>query len=310
MNRYIHTALFFLFFFNITLAQTLKITVKSGKEKIAFAKVKKENNLINFTDSKGVCEIKYSDLGIGETLEIDAFSFLSYRIKITKDILLKSNVKIELEPEVYNLGEVIVRPNKDDSKLFNLKLEKDQKIPIPNRKPKEISITSVPNKKIFYNYSWIKRKFNIKTINYNIDEWTKNCMKGILKLNFTLLREFIREKERKNFSCQFLGEERGFSAWKFIRMKKKKKIDMNEEDELECIIYLDNKGFIQQLKARMSTNNKSSSSYFLNTYFVKKGDTIFAEKSYISAFEMQTKGGGMKELEVEFTTNKILVSND
>ncbi len=283
---------------DVALGQTLKIIVKSNNEEVSFARVEKDNKLFSYTDSNGICEIYIADLQNSQAIKIIAFSFLPYEIIITKDILKKKEINIELEPEVYRLDEVLVIPVRDDLKLFENRINRGQE-PFLSSEFKELRIISKPNKKIHYN--WSKRRFNIDTVNCSLTKWETKLIKSILKLNFTIPLSFIRKKERKNFSCQFLGKEESGTVWKFIIERKKKKYKMEKNDDSECIVYLDSNGFISRLKTQMKTNNKSSSSYFLDTHFTRKENVLIAKHSLMQLVPLNKNIKNIQTIEVDFT---------
>lgn len=275
--------------------------VSTDDEVIEYAKIAYNKSIEVFTNEQGVCKIE--ELQEGMSLEVSAWNFVSQKRQITKDVLEKDTLKISLSPQIYDLAEIVVIHKGDMGKVFRKNLNKNTKLHL-NTKISELTLSSEQHKKVKYSYNENKVKFEVDSTDVarlHLGDKIVRGIESVLKLNFTLPISIMKKRQQKKYNCTYLGKEGDLSLWRFSKKQKYRvEFGMKEDDELECTVFLDKFGIIKRVKTRMLTNNKSSSSYFLDTHFLPKKDTLVAQRSLFEAVPLGARTEEVVRIELSF----------
>lgn len=92
--------------------------------------------------------------------------------------------------------------------------------------------------------------------------------KRATEINYLVARVFCHQSERKNFFCTYMGKTDNSEVWEFsIRKQQKMPWELRKDDELRCIVTLDNDGFITKIKTHFTSSKDNVVSYLLYTDF-------------------------------------------
>ncbi len=264
------------------------ITATDGSMALEYPEIQITNVLHQIGTKEGRVEVLNNILKEGDTIRVNHLGYFPNQVIITNKMLDNNSATIELNEYVYELNAVEITPdNQDDDKLF---AKKKKKLLLPYFQEHSFNVK----------YQYGKGRINIQGLmpcrykNGNVtlldsitavtDSLERRQLQKMIKrgteLNHYYVNIFCYSSKRKNFYCKYKGIENAKEWWKYtLRPGKREKIGLDADDELICLVALNNEGYIVRIETILTETTPSDTyvSYLFTTDYKQMNRQVIAE---------------------------------
>jgi hypothetical protein len=272
-------------FFNLhAQLSTLKIT--DGKAPLPYSFLIVNHTRHCVADSSGMINLANYGMQIvtGDSITVKYLGFKPLKLKVTAKIAGSQHYTFALQPDIYQMDEIIISAAaKDDWEIFK-KLKSKANFPFLKGLSASVDFehdTFNQNNSTSTIYgtttyegglrSGIQigdlKSDNLKSVNPDslsskitwATELAYSFLLGVAGLN----------NAPKRFTCIYKGiDSKNHSVWEFkIKQKAKTSLGMNEMDECTSLFYLNNLGRVMQIESNMIVNSTDHTAYFITVNY-------------------------------------------
>lgn len=227
----------------------------------------------------GTIEVPIDLFAPNDSLIVKYIGYKTAQFLLDPSAISKGVIIINLKEESYFLDPIIVSPSEFSSDKYFKK--KKKWLLLPCRKylfDMDFTYNKGSNSKELYagHMSGVSDAYITYMDSTSLttsEEMPDTCEilkvgKRATEINYLLARAFCHQSERKNFYCTYMGKTDNSEAWEFsIRKQQKMPWKLTQNDELRCIVTLDNDGFITNIKTHFTSSTNDVASYLLYTDF-------------------------------------------
>lgn len=202
---------------------------------------------------------------------------------ILDSLLLYNNdkeVRVMLEETTYLLDSVIVTPNGFSGEDYFQEKKKNLLLPYYRRYYFDSDFTfklfGEKSQNLIGKISGTTRSNSTKVdsstliISEPVQDISKilSALERANEISYLMSNAFCHKSDRKYFNCTYNGFVEDLEEWEFtIRQQEDMPWDLLPGDNLICLVYIDNEGFIKRIRTQLTSSTNQSLSYFLDTVF-------------------------------------------
>lgn len=257
---------------------TIAVSDTSGNS-LPYPEVKIGKNFHRAGTINGTIEVPTDLFAANDSLTVKYIGYKTAQILLSPITIAKGVITINLEEETYFLDPLIVSPSEYSSDSYFRKRKKW--LLLPCRKyffdlDFKYNKSNDPNNQYAGYMSGISDGFITymdSTRLVTSEAMPDTCEilkvgKRATEINYLVAWAFCHRSERKNFYCTYMGKRDNSEVWEFsIRKQQKMPWELKKDDELRCIVTLDNDGFITNIKTHFTSSTDNVVSYLLYTDF-------------------------------------------
>lgn len=256
---------------------TITVSDTSGNS-LPYPEVKIGKDFHRAGTINGTIEVPLDLFTPNDSLTLKYIGYKTVQLLLDPLTISQGVITLNLEEESYFLDPIIVSPSEFSSDMYFKKKKK---------------WLLLPCRKYFFDMDFTYNKSDSKDhytghmsgisdayITYmdstslvTSEEMPDTCEilkigKRATEINYLVARAFCHQSERKNFFCTYMGKTDNSEVWEFsIRKQQKMPWELRKDDELRCIVTLDNDGFITKIKTHFTSSKDNVVSYLLYTDF-------------------------------------------
>ncbi|HBX46352.1 MAG TPA: hypothetical protein DEG28_10785 [Porphyromonadaceae bacterium] len=291
-NMKINFLLFACFLFPISSVfsqQPFTVEVKNSvQEVLSYAEIFIPQKTHKVGTKEGTLAFPEDLIQEGDSIIVRYLGYETKRIAVSREMINAGYCEILLDEKPYLLEAVVVNRNDLNAEAFFKKKKKKLLLPYFRDHSFLVDFDSVVSgdstvagqKTGFFRDAYV----SIDSIGLSSDSVANELVyKGLKRgyeLNYLLADIFCHAKYRKRFYCDYKGKRDGFDLWSFaIRPGKGDLWRLSLGDEFVCMVSLDEKGYIANIEAQLTSHSNKSESYILNTDYTLFREKIVASRS-------------------------------
>ncbi|WP_018361203.1 hypothetical protein [Porphyromonas macacae] len=228
----------------------------------------------------GTVEVSFDSTALHDLITVKYMGYKTTQIQLDSIHFSDKLINVNLEEDSYLLDPIIVVPSKFSAEKYFQERKKNLLLPYYRTYFFDLDFVLNENNKTDHFYTGhalgtsCRNQTDIdsaslvisEVISYNAKLLT--ILKRASEVSYLMANAFCHKSDRKNFYCTYMGSIDGFELWEFsIRKQKEMPWNLQEDDELRCIVSLDKDGFINRIKTQLTSSSEYSASYLLDTEF-------------------------------------------
>jgi hypothetical protein len=287
MNKYLTISILLIISgaFNLN-AQLSTLKITDGKAPLPYSYLIVNRTSHCVADSSGM--INLADYGMqivtGDSITVKYLGFKPLILKVTAKIAGLQHYTFALQPDIYQMDEIIISAAaKDDWDKFK-KLKSRVNFPLLNGHSAAIDFehdTFNQNNSTSTIYGTTTYEIGLRSgiqigelMSDDFNSVSSDSLKTKLKRSAELAIRFLLDiailsNAPKRFTCHYKGNDSfNNSVWEFkTKQIAKKRLDMQSSDECTLLFYIDNTGRILRVETTMTVNSNESIAYYLTANY-------------------------------------------